>query len=92
MVSQLLKNDPLDEIYREQKMSAQYEHEWYPGLMNKLILSHTKHYSPEFYPFLRNGEPLGSVSATEISLDTRFSREEKVVDKGFLRLYSYNFV
>jgi len=87
LVSQLLKNDPLDEIYREQKMSAQYEHEWYPGLMNKLILSHTKHYSPEFYPFLRNGEPLGSVSATEISLDTRFSREEKVVDKGFLRLY-----
>lgn len=87
LVSQLLKNNPLDEMYREQKIAAQYEKEWYPGLMNKLILNYTRHYSPEFYPFLRNGEPVGSVAATEISLDTRFSREEKVVDKGFLRLY-----
>ena len=87
LVSQLLKHDPLDEIFREKKISAQYEYEWYPGLMNKLTANYTTHYSPEFYPFLRNGNPVNSVSATEISLDTRFSREEKVIDKGFLRLY-----
>ncbi|WP_163707019.1 DUF5686 family protein [Mangrovibacterium lignilyticum] len=87
LISQLLKHDPLDEIYREEKITAQYDYEWYPGLMNKLIVNYTKHYSPEFYPFMRDGNPVFSVSATEISLDTRFSSEEKVVDKGFLRLY-----
>ncbi|PTN06748.1 DUF5686 family protein [Mangrovibacterium marinum] len=87
LVSQLLQHDPLDEIYREEKVRAQYEYEWYPGLSNKLTLAYTRHYSPEFYPFLRNGSPVGAVSATEINLDTRFSHEEKLIDKGFLRLY-----
>ena len=87
LISQLLKHDPLDEIYREQKVNAQYEYEWYPGLMNKLSVNYTRHYSPMYYPFLRNGMPVNSVSATEISLDTRFSKEEKVIDDGFLRMY-----
>lgn len=87
LISEIFKRSPLDEMFREQKFSAKYEHEWYPGLMNKLTVSHTSHFSPEFYPFMRNGEPVHSVSATEISIDTRFSREEKVIDDGFLRLY-----
>jgi hypothetical protein len=87
LVSQLLKNDELDEIYREQKVAANYEFEWYPGLSNKLSTNFIKHDSPEFYPFERNGLPLSSVSAFEVTLDTRWSREEKLIDKGFLRLY-----
>ncbi|MGV8096297.1 MAG: DUF5686 family protein [Mangrovibacterium sp.] len=87
LVSQLLKHDELDEIFREQKFRTSYEHEWYPGLQHTLTTSYTRHYSPEFYPFLRNHEPTGSVSAFEISLDTRFSKEEKYIDEGFLRIY-----
>ncbi len=87
LVSQLLKHDPLDEIYREQKLSGSYEYEWRPGLLNKLSVNYTRHESPEFYPFIRNNQPLNAVSAFEIILDTRWSREEKLVDKGFLRLY-----
>ena len=87
LISEIFKRSPLDEMFREQKLTARYEHEWYPGLLNKLTVSHNKHYSPEFYPFMRNGEPVSSISATEISLDTRFSREEKVIDDGFLRMY-----
>lgn len=87
LVSQLMKHDPLDEVYREQKINAQYEYEWYPGLMNKISLNYTRHYSPMYYPFMRDGNPVSSVSATEINLDTRFSKEEKVIDDGFLRLY-----
>jgi len=87
LISEVFKRNPLDEMFREQKFNLKYEHEWYPGLSNKLVLSHVRHYSPEYYPFLRNGEPVSSVAATEISVDTRFSREEKVVDDGFLRLY-----
>lgn len=74
-------------MFRETKISVRYEHEWYPGLSNRLTVNYFKHYSPEFYPFMRNGEAMSSVSAAEISLDTRFSRDEKVIDDGFLRLY-----
>lgn len=87
LVSQLLKHDQLDEIYREQKLNAIYEHEWHPGLSQKLAFNYTSHESPEFYPFYRNDLPLNAVSAVEISLDTRWSREEKLIDNGFLRLY-----
>lgn len=87
LMSEIFKRSPLDEMFREVKISARYEHEWYPGLLNKLIVTHLRHFSPEYYPFLRNGEPVSSVASTEISLDTRFSREEKVIDDGFLRLY-----
>jgi hypothetical protein len=87
LVSQLLKHDELDEIFRERRYRASYEHEWYPGFQNTLTTSYTRHYSPEFYPFLRNGEFAGSVSAFEVSLDTRLSAQEKFVDEGFLRIY-----
>ena len=87
LVSQLLKRDELNEIFRERKMTASLEREWYPGFLNKLSASYISHFSPEFYPFLRNGQPVKSVSAAEINLDTRLSREEKLVDDGFLRLY-----
>lgn len=87
LVSQFLKYRVLDEMFREQKISVSYERDWYPGLLNKLSASFTTHYSPQYYPFLRNGLPLNSVSNVEILLDTRFSKEEKVIDKGFLRIY-----
>jgi hypothetical protein len=87
LMSQFMTYRVLDEMYREQKISASYEREWYPGLMNKLSASFTTHYSPEYYPFLRNGVPLNSASAFEILIDTRFSKEEKIIDRGFLRIY-----
>ncbi len=87
LVSQLLKRDELNEIFRERRMTASFEREWYPGLINKITASYTSHFSPKFYPFIRNGQPINSVSAAEINLDTRLSREEKLVDNGFLRLY-----
>ena len=87
LVSQLLKHDELDEIFREQRYRAGYEQEWYPGLQHTVTASFTRHYSPEFYPFLHNNEPTGSVSAIEVSIDTRLSKQEKFVDEGFLRIY-----
>lgn len=87
LVSQLLQHDELDEIFREQKIAGQYLYEWYPGLLNKVTVNYMKHYSAEYYPFYRNSEALDAISALDLSLDTRFSREEKVVDHGYQRLY-----
>lgn len=87
LISQIFKRDELDELYREQKLSGSYEHEWYSGLLNKIQASYVRHYSPEFYPFLQAGNPLNQVSAVDVSLDTRFSWQEKVIDDKFLRVY-----
>lgn len=87
LISQIFKRDELDELFREQKLSGSYEYEWYPGLMNKLGASYTRHFSPEFYPFQRMGSPVNNVSAVELNLDTRFSWQEKVIDDQFLRIY-----
>jgi len=87
LISQVFKHGELDEIFREQKVAASYEYEWYPGLLNKLSVNYTKHESPEFYPFIKNGQPVSSVSVFDLAFDTRWSYEEKLIDHGFLRLY-----
>jgi len=87
LISQIFKRDELDELFREQKLATSYEYEWYPGLMNKLGANYTRHFSPEFYPFLKDGHPVDLVSAIEVNLDTRFSWQEKVIDDKFLRIY-----
>ena len=87
LISQLAKRSELDELFQEQKLAASYEYEWYPGLMNKVSANYTRHFSPEYYPFMRAGNPVDQVSAVNISVDTRFSWQEKVIDDKFLRVY-----
>lgn len=87
LISQIFKRDDLDELFREQKLAASYEYEWRPGLMNKLSANYLRHFSPEFYPFLQAGQPVDYVTGYDLSLDTRFSWEEKVIDDKFMRIY-----
>jgi len=87
LVSQVFKRDELDELFREQKLASSYEYEWYPGLLNKISANYIRHFSPEFYPFLRNGSPVNYVTAADFCIDTRFSWKEKVIDDKFLRVY-----
>ena len=87
LVSQVFKRDELDELFREQKLATSYEYEWRPGLMNKISANYIRHFSPEFYPFMRAGMPVGQVSAFDVMVDTRFSWLEKVIDDKFLRVY-----
>jgi len=87
LISQIFKRDELDELFREQKMATSYEYEWHPGLMNKISANYTRHFSPEFYPFIRAGLPVDHVSALDVMVDTRFSWQEKVIDDKFLRVY-----
>jgi hypothetical protein len=87
LISQIFKRDELDELFREQKLSTSYEYEWHPGLMNKITANYIRHFSPEFYPFMRNGLAVSSVSAIDFNIDTRFSWLEKVIDDKFLRVY-----
>lgn len=87
IISQIFKRDQLDELFREQKLASSYEYEWYPGLINKISASYITHDSPQFYPFMRAGSPISHVSAFDVSIDTRFSWLEKIIDDKFLRIY-----
>lgn len=87
IISQIFKRDKLDELFREQRLAAGYEYEWYPGLINKVGANYIRHFSPEFYPFKRAGVLVDHFSALEFNVDTRFSWQEKVIDDKFLRLY-----
>ena len=87
LISQVFKRDELDELFREQKLSTSYEYEWHPGLSNKISANYIRHFSPEFYPFMRAGLPVDYVSAVDFNVDTRFSWQEKVIDDKFLRVY-----
>ncbi|MFY9152486.1 MAG: DUF5686 family protein [Prolixibacteraceae bacterium] len=87
LISQLAKRSELDELFQEQKLAVSYEYEWHPGLMNKLSANYTRHFSPQFYPFMQAGNPVDHVSSVDVSIDTRFSWMEKVIDDKFLRVY-----
>lgn len=87
IISQVFRRDELDELFREQRLATSYEYEWHPGLLNKISANYIVHYSPQFYPFMRTGNPVDRVSAFDFSVDTRFSWEEKLIDDRFLRIY-----
>ena len=87
LISQIFTRASLDELFREQKLQGSFEYEWYLGLLNKISASYITHYSPKFYPFMRAGMPVDHVSAFDLTLDTRFSWKEKMIDDKFLRIY-----
>jgi hypothetical protein len=87
LISQIFTRAQLDQLFREQKLQGSYEYEWYLGLLNKISASYITHYSPEFYPYMRAGVPVNHVSAFDLTLDTRFSWKEKMIDDKFLRIY-----
>jgi len=87
IMSQIFRRDELDELFREQKLAASYEYEWYPGLLNKLKTNYIRHDSPPFYPFMRAGNPVNQVSAFDVNVETRLSWKEKMIDDKFLRMY-----
>ncbi len=88
LISHLLKRDVLDELYRQQKAALNYEHEWRSGFTSKFNASWAKQFSPEFYPFTRNGVPVQSIRFYDMGVNLRWSWKEKYVDKGFRRLYT----
>ncbi|MBI9061848.1 MAG: carboxypeptidase-like regulatory domain-containing protein [Marinilabiliaceae bacterium] len=87
LVSAFFTRDEFDELYRQQNMHLSYEHEWKTGLSTKLDVGQVQHHSPEFYPFLYQGNAVDKVTNYEAALDIRLSWREKILDDEFMRLY-----
>jgi hypothetical protein len=87
LVSYFFQRDELDELIRQHRVAATYEHEWYSGLMSKLNLQYLRQSSPVFYPFVYNGDAVSGIDSYDASIDFRWSWKEKFIDDGFQRLY-----
>ncbi|WP_170124221.1 DUF5686 and carboxypeptidase-like regulatory domain-containing protein [Breznakibacter xylanolyticus] len=88
LIAHIFKRDRLDELYRQQKATFEYEHEWRSGFSTRLKASYSKQFSPDFYPFMCQGNPVGSVRVADMGINLRWSWKEKYIDKGFRRLYT----
>ena len=87
LVSTLFSRDEFDELFRQQNLGLSYEHEWRTGISTTFSSNYYKQFSPEYYPFLYRGVPVGDVSAYEAGVSLRLSWKEKYIDKGYRRLY-----
>ncbi len=87
LVSSIFSRDELDELYRQQGIHLSYENEWRTGFSTTFNLNYKKQYSPEYYPFILNGDGVDYLQAYEAGLNFRFSWKETVIDDGFMRLY-----
>ncbi|MCW3787064.1 DUF5686 family protein [Plebeiibacterium sediminum] len=87
LVSSILSREAFDELYRQQGVHMEYENEWRTGLSTRFNLDYMKQHSPEFYPFIMNGQEVDYIQAVEAGLNLRLSWKETVIDDGFMRLY-----
>ncbi len=87
LVSSTFARDRFDELYRQQGIHFSYENEWRTGLSSTYMLDYKKQFSPEFYPFFYNGNPLNTIKAYEAGINVRLSWRETLIDDGFMRFY-----
>ncbi|MCU4177331.1 DUF5686 family protein [Carboxylicivirga sp. N1Y90] len=87
LISAFFVRDTFDELHRQKNVNLSYEHEWRSGVSSTLNLSYRLQFSPEFYPFIYQGQKVKHINAFEAALDFRFSFKEKIVDDEFMRLY-----
>lgn len=87
IVAQLFKREEIDELMYERLLRVKYEHEWRTGLSSKFAVGCRRQYSPKYYPFSLGEETFHRVEQHEISVDTRYSHNEKYIDDGMQRVY-----
>ena len=83
ILSSLFRRSPATKLNSIENEKAWYEIEWFPGLSNKLIFSHS-HFVPlgEFnFDYFPDGDvtPKSTLTTSEISLVSRFAYREKFV-------------
>ncbi len=87
LISDLFRRHEVDQLMQQKKIRLTFENEMRPGYSVRFNLLAFTHYSPEFYPFIANSEPVSSFSGYEFNIDNRFSWREKLIDDQFQRLY-----
>jgi hypothetical protein len=87
VISVLFTGKPIEQLSREIRYRAEYEHEWRRGFINLISLNHRTIYSGIYLPFIHNDIPVNSFSTNEITVGARFSWKESITDNYCRRFY-----
>lgn len=87
LLSHILKRRTLNELHQRQRLRVEAEREVRTGFNVSASASLLRMHSPEFYPFLKNDQPVSNFEGAELGVNFRWSWEEKFFDHGFRRLY-----
>ena len=76
----ILAKRPLSELNMVNRFSIRADKEWTAGLSNALTVSTAKIKSGPFVPFIdQEGDPVGHIQNTEITLNTRIAPKERTI-------------
>lgn len=84
IVASVFRRAPFDQLTRIEETKGAYDVEWFPGLSNRLALTHRKFYPAGSleYAYVNNDgtrSTLDRITTTELSFYTRFAYNEKFV-------------
>ncbi len=90
-LTSFLRRSPNKTLTMVEEHKGFIEREWFPGFSNKITLRHETIYPVEAVPFqyINNDVepvPVKNIISTEISLNTRFAKDEKFIYGEFTRL------
>ncbi|NJM16724.1 MAG: hypothetical protein HC896_16355 [Bacteroidales bacterium] len=86
-ITSFLRRNPNNKLNPVREFKAYYEHEWYQGFSNTVTVKHKIIYPSDSIAFNKNNIPsLSNITASEISLYTRFAKDEKFLMGEFERV------
>ncbi|MCL4482064.1 MAG: DUF5686 and carboxypeptidase regulatory-like domain-containing protein [Bacteroidetes bacterium] len=86
ILNTLLKKTPYNKLNLVDRLEIRYEKEWVAGLTNSFAFNGTKFYSAPYVKFVSPaGNLIPSISASELSLNTRYAPNEYYIQDGFER-------
>jgi hypothetical protein len=87
ILASLLKRNPNNKLTMMNSFETHYEKEWKTGFSNKLKLRYRKITPTEFVPFIKNDNSLQkNITSSEVELNTRWTKNEKVITGEFERV------
>ncbi|WP_321306118.1 DUF5686 family protein [Marinifilum fragile] len=91
ILASLLKRNPNNKLTMLDQFVTHYEKEWFQGFSNTLKFRYGKMIPTEYVPFLRSefngGGIVKNLTASELELKTRWTKNEKVVMGEFERVH-----
>jgi hypothetical protein len=86
ILNTLLNKVPYNKLNLVDRLSINYEKEWVAGLTNTISFNRMKFYTAPYVKFeTPTGNLIPSISATELSINTRYAPNEYYIQDGFER-------
>ncbi len=90
LIGSIIRRNPQDKITMVREVKGYYEHEWFYGLTNRLVITHREIFpmGTTTFQYIDNGHIMNrpSITTSEIRFNTRFAYHEKMLMGEFERI------